>query len=179
MASKSYGWDVRNIAKISPKMAKKTVIFRFFDFLTNCSYDSNESESGGKRLKPTPLPHMRLWFVSLFFGLIHKFASVIQIHLFFACQSLVNHFFLFPDENNSTRMSFGSAHHERGTERAPRRVCNFKLRVTSSIMIFPVENAILSNICLLIFLRKLEYYCYDSSSHHFFMTLNKPTIFGV
>ena len=23
MASKSYGWDVRNIAKISPKMAKK------------------------------------------------------------------------------------------------------------------------------------------------------------
>ena len=28
-ASKSYGWDVRNIAKISPKMAKKTVIFRF------------------------------------------------------------------------------------------------------------------------------------------------------
>ena len=32
MASKSYGWDVRNIAKISPKMAKKTVIFRFFRF---------------------------------------------------------------------------------------------------------------------------------------------------
>ena len=25
----SYGWDVRNIAKFSPKMAKKTVIFRF------------------------------------------------------------------------------------------------------------------------------------------------------
>ena len=23
MASKSYGWDVRNIAKISPKMVKK------------------------------------------------------------------------------------------------------------------------------------------------------------
>ena len=44
MASKSYGWDVRNIAKISPKMAKKTVIFRFFfDFLKNCPYDSNEN----------------------------------------------------------------------------------------------------------------------------------------
>ena len=51
-ASKSYGWDVRNIAKISPKMAKKQP---FFDFLTNCSYDSNESESEGKRLKPTLL----------------------------------------------------------------------------------------------------------------------------
>ena len=58
MASKSYGWDLRNIAKFSPKMAKKQ---SFFDFLTNCSYDSNESESEGKRLKPTPLPHMRLW----------------------------------------------------------------------------------------------------------------------
>ena len=119
MASKSYGWDVRNIAKISPKMAKKqpffdffrfsqklskrfernflqlfyTILesylcngikivwlgcekhsqiqpkngkkrsfFDFFDLLTNCSYDSNESESEGKRLKTTPLPHMRLWF---------------------------------------------------------------------------------------------------------------------
>ena len=62
MASKSYGWDVKNIAKISPKMAKKQSFFDFFDFLTNCSYDSNESESEGKRLKPTPLPHMRLWF---------------------------------------------------------------------------------------------------------------------
>ena len=62
-ASKPYGWDVRNIAKISPKMAKKQSLFDFFfDFLTNCSYDSNESESEGKRLKPTPLPHMRLWF---------------------------------------------------------------------------------------------------------------------
>ena len=39
MASKSYGWDVRNIAKISPKMAKKQ---SFFDFLKNCPYDSNE-----------------------------------------------------------------------------------------------------------------------------------------
>ena len=57
----SYGWDVRNIAKFSPKMAKKQSFFDFFDFLTNCSYDSNESESEGKRLKPTPLPHMRLW----------------------------------------------------------------------------------------------------------------------
>ena len=58
----SYGWDVRNIAKFSPKMAKKQSFFDFFDFLTNCSYDSSESESEGKRLKPTPLPHMRLWF---------------------------------------------------------------------------------------------------------------------
>ena len=123
MASKSYGWDVRNIAKIRPKMAKKqsffdffrfsqklsirfernflqifyTILesymcngikivwlvcekhskispkmvkkqsfFDFFDFLTNCSYDSNESESEGKRLKPTPLPHMRLWFLIAF-----------------------------------------------------------------------------------------------------------------
>ena len=34
MASKSNGWDVRNIAKISPKKAKKTAIFlTFFDFL--------------------------------------------------------------------------------------------------------------------------------------------------
>ena len=61
MASKSYGWDVRNIAKISPKMAKKQSFFDFFDFLTTCSYDSNESESEGKRLRPTPLPHMWLW----------------------------------------------------------------------------------------------------------------------
>ena len=43
MASKSYGWDVRNIAKISPKMAKKQSFFdSFFDFLKNCPYDSNE-----------------------------------------------------------------------------------------------------------------------------------------
>ena len=31
-ASKSYGWDVRNIAKISPKMAKKQPFFDFFRF---------------------------------------------------------------------------------------------------------------------------------------------------
>ena len=43
MASKSYDWDVRNIAKISPKMAKKQPFFLFFfDFLKNCPYDSNE-----------------------------------------------------------------------------------------------------------------------------------------
>ena len=29
-ASKSYGWDVRNIAKISPKVAKKQPFFDFF-----------------------------------------------------------------------------------------------------------------------------------------------------
>ena len=42
MALKSYIWDVRNIAKISPKMAKKQPFFDFFDFLKNCRYDSNE-----------------------------------------------------------------------------------------------------------------------------------------
>ena len=31
-ASKLYGWDVRNIAKISPKMAKKQRFFDFFRF---------------------------------------------------------------------------------------------------------------------------------------------------
>ena len=31
-ASKSYGWDVRNIAKISPKMVKKQPFFDFFRF---------------------------------------------------------------------------------------------------------------------------------------------------
>ena len=45
MASKSYGWDVRNIAKISPEMVKKRAIFRLQK----------------KIPKPTPLPHMRLW----------------------------------------------------------------------------------------------------------------------
>ena len=70
-ASKSYGWHMRNIAKFSPKMAKKTSFFDFFDFLTNCSYDSNKSESEGKRLKPTPLPHMRLWFVKVLSDFVH------------------------------------------------------------------------------------------------------------
>ena len=43
MASKSYGWDVGNIAKISSKMAKKQSFFDFFfDFIKNCPYDSNE-----------------------------------------------------------------------------------------------------------------------------------------
>ena len=69
MASKSYSWDVRNVAKISPKMAKKHSFFDFFDFLTNCSYDSNESESEGKRHKPTPLLHMRLWCL---LGIVYK-----------------------------------------------------------------------------------------------------------
>ena len=32
MASKSYGWDVRNIAIISPKMSKKQSFFDFFQF---------------------------------------------------------------------------------------------------------------------------------------------------
>ena len=42
-ASKSYDWNVRNIAKISPKIAKKHPFFDFFDFRKNCPYDSNES----------------------------------------------------------------------------------------------------------------------------------------
>ena len=103
MASKSYGWDVRNIAKISPKMAKKQPFFDFFRFSQKLSirfepnflqlfytilesYMCNGikivwlgcekqpklaqkwskkghfSTSEGKIPKPTPLPHMRLWF---------------------------------------------------------------------------------------------------------------------
>ena len=42
MASKSYDWNVRKIAKISPKIAQKQPFFDFFDFLKNCPYDSNE-----------------------------------------------------------------------------------------------------------------------------------------
>ena len=42
MASKSYGWDVRNIAKISPKWPKISDFSTFFVFLKNCPYDSNE-----------------------------------------------------------------------------------------------------------------------------------------
>ena len=38
MASKSYGWHVRNIAKFSPKNSHFST---FFDFLKNCPYDSN------------------------------------------------------------------------------------------------------------------------------------------
>ena len=87
IASKSYDWNVRNIAKISPKMVKKQPFFDFLLFSQKRPYDSNEilnrhstpyygplcaissnsydwewSESEGKRPKPTPLPHMRLWF---------------------------------------------------------------------------------------------------------------------
>ena len=75
----SYGWDVRNIAKFSPKMAKKTVIFRFS---YNCSYDSNESESEGKRLKPTPLPHMRLWFICFLFSFLEVYFELNNYGLF-------------------------------------------------------------------------------------------------
>ena len=89
-ASKLYGWDVRNIAKISPKMAKKqsfsiffsifsktvhtirtkfsTVIFYTIVWSYVCNFNKfvwfwDWSESEGKRPKPTPLPHMRLWFL--------------------------------------------------------------------------------------------------------------------
>ena len=40
-SSISYCWDVRNIAKINPKMAEKESFFDFFDF--RCLYDSNEN----------------------------------------------------------------------------------------------------------------------------------------
>ena len=42
MASKSFTWDVRNLAKISPKKAKKRTFFISFRFSQNCPYDSNE-----------------------------------------------------------------------------------------------------------------------------------------
>ena len=83
----SYGWDVRNIARINPKMAKKQPFFDFFFIFAKTvhtirtkistvvfytivwsmcaisinSYNWDWSESEGKRPKPTPLPHMRLW----------------------------------------------------------------------------------------------------------------------
>ena len=56
---------MRNIAKFSPKLTKKTVIFRFFRFSHKLFIRFEESESEGKRLKPTPLPHMRLWLFFL------------------------------------------------------------------------------------------------------------------
>ena len=103
MTSKSYGWDMRNIAKISPKMAKKQPFFDFFRFSQKLSirfernflqifytilesymcngikivwlgcekHSQNYPKNGQKRAifrlqkkrpKPTPLPHMRLWF---------------------------------------------------------------------------------------------------------------------
>ena len=43
MVSKLYDWDVRNITKISPKMAKQQPLLDFFDFLKDCPYDSNET----------------------------------------------------------------------------------------------------------------------------------------
>ena len=57
----SYGWDVRNIAKFSPKMAKK-LIFRFFRFSHKLFIRFERKRVRRKKLKPTPLPHMRLWF---------------------------------------------------------------------------------------------------------------------
>ena len=85
MASKSFCWNVRNIAKISPKITKKQSFFDIFRFsqklsirfqrnfcshstpyygplcaITSNSYAWESSESEGKRPKPTPLPHMRL-----------------------------------------------------------------------------------------------------------------------
>ena len=42
MASKLKDWDLRNIAKISTKMAKNWPILDF-DFLENCPYDSKKT----------------------------------------------------------------------------------------------------------------------------------------
>ena len=46
-SSKSYGWDVRNIAKIRPKMAKKQPFFDFFRFSQKLSirFDRNFLQS--------------------------------------------------------------------------------------------------------------------------------------
>ena len=60
MASKSYGWDVRNITKISPKMAKKQSFFDFFDFRKNCQYNSNEFLYSASTLYYGPLCSMSL-----------------------------------------------------------------------------------------------------------------------
>ena len=81
MASKSYGWDVRNIAKINTKMSKKPPILNFFRFsqtlydlkellwslstwykglicaISSKSYDCDSSKS--KRKSPSPTPFYR------------------------------------------------------------------------------------------------------------------------
>ena len=82
-ASKLYGWDLRNKAKVSPKMTKKWPVLDFSIFSSStfwnnwslstpykgliCAISSkwhewDSSESEGKRPNPTPLPHMRLLF---------------------------------------------------------------------------------------------------------------------
>ena len=61
MASKLYGWDVTNIAKISPKVAKIQSFSIFFDFLKNCPNDSNEIFYSHS----TPY-HGPLWAISLY-----------------------------------------------------------------------------------------------------------------
>ena len=81
----SYGWDVRNIAKINQKWPKNrhslifskivhtiqtkisTVIFYTIEWSYVWNFNKfvrfwDWSESEGKRPKPTPLSHMRLWF---------------------------------------------------------------------------------------------------------------------
>ena len=89
ISSNPYGWDVRNIAKINTKVAKKQPFFRLFLVFAKtvhtirtkistvisytivwsmCAisinlYNWDWSESEGKRLKPTPLSHMRVWFI--------------------------------------------------------------------------------------------------------------------
>ena len=71
MESKSYDWDVRNLAKIGSKMTKRqpnvfyshsTPYLSPICALTSKSYERDSSELEEKRPKPTPLPHMRLWF---------------------------------------------------------------------------------------------------------------------
>ena len=67
----SYGWDVRNIAKINPKMAKKQPFFGFFDFCKNCPYDSNEILYSPSTLYYGPMCAPRLPVMARSWKIIH------------------------------------------------------------------------------------------------------------
>ena len=53
MVSKSYDWDVRNIAKISPKMTKNSDFWTFFNF-------SKTVYTIGRKFSPVILHHIRV-----------------------------------------------------------------------------------------------------------------------
>ena len=55
--SKSYGWDVRNIAKISPKMAKKQPFFDFFSLFSKTVHTIRT------KLSTVILHHIRVLYV--------------------------------------------------------------------------------------------------------------------
>ena len=73
ITSKTYGWDLRNIAKISQKFFKtvhairaefvSVVLHHIRILCVQCQqpHMTDSSESEGKSLMPAPLPHMRLW----------------------------------------------------------------------------------------------------------------------